>query len=498
MRHNYKILIGIIIGVIISSTCIAVAKSMYSSENVTYSNTSSEGSYNDVKNSLDELYQRAGYTKDEYKEDILNGADPVLGNGMIPVYIDGDGTAYYANKHTAWYSYEAKRWANAVILVDSAKDTYKPGDEIKEEDIESYFVWIPRYAYKIWNLAQTDGAISGSTLTDTGYANSTSLATNNARIIDVVFGTKEYLNSKKYKYLTWSSETGEFKEPSDIAVGDYLIHPGFTLGGTELNGLWFGKFETGGSADSIQIKPSISTWRNVNLKTIFEAYLKYKENLKSHMIKNTEWGAVAYLSHSAYGKGSEININNNSEFKTGYSAAPNTNQSSSGGEAGTSSQADKTQPWNTATGYLASTTGNITGVYDMSGGTWEYAAATMIDNRTKDYSGFSKEEVTKYMQLGYIDAYSKDSNMTSYSKRILGDATGEMGPFYTYKDKDNSGRYHNSWYADFSYFILPAYPWFDRGGVTTDGVLAGQFLFRRYPGNADPAQGSRLVLAIIE
>ena len=34
-----------------------------------------------------------------------------------------------------------------------------------------------------------------------------------------------------------------------------------------------------------------------------------------------------------------------------------------------------TNAYNTTGGVKASTTGNITGVYDMSGGAWEYTAA---------------------------------------------------------------------------------------------------------------------------
>ncbi len=495
MKHNYKILIGVLIGIILSVSFTAVADTLIQSKDVNYSNSESGGTYADVQDAIDELYKRAGYTNEVYKEDILNGADPVLGDGMIPVYIADNGDVYYADSHTKWYSYNEKRWANAVILSGSAKKTYKSGDKIEESDIESYFVWIPRYAYKIWNLGEYDSVPDGGTLTDKSYETSISKASNNARIIDVVFGTNDYLNNnlQKCKSLTWSPEIGEFSEPQGIAVGDYLIHPGFTLGDTELNGLWVGKFETSGGANNIQIKPNKSTWRYATLKTFFDAYLEYKENLKSHMIKNTEWGAVAYLSHSAYGKGSEVNINNASDCKTGYSAAPDTDQSTFYGTSGTSSQSSITQPWNTATGYLASTTGNITGVYDMAGGTWEYIAATMINNANEDKSGFTQEEVTKYMKQGYIDAYSVDSNITSYSKRILGDATGEMGPFYNYHDL-NSKSYHNSWYADLSNFILPGYSWFNRGGGYRDGVIAGQFFFVRNDGSADTGRGSRLVL----
>ena len=58
----------------------------------------------------------------------------------------------------------------------------------------------------------------------------------------------------------------------------------------------------------------------------------------------------------------EIRINNNSQYKTGYAAT------TENGDRSTTEVA----MWNTPTGYLASTTGNITGVYDMSGGVSEY------------------------------------------------------------------------------------------------------------------------------
>ena len=59
---------------------------------------------------------------------------------------------------------------------------------------------------------------------------------------------------------------------------------------------------------------------------MFIASYNYNRNLDSHMMKNTEWGVVAYLSHSKYGINSEININNNSNYITGYSAVDGTNQ----------------------------------------------------------------------------------------------------------------------------------------------------------------------------
>ena len=215
-------------------------------------------------------------------------------------------------------------------------------------------------------------------------------------------------------------------------------------------------------------------------------------------MKNTELGAVAYLSHSAYGKGDQVNVNNASDYKTGYSAAPDTDQSSYTGTYGQSTDNTKTLPWNTATGYLASTTGNITGVYDMAGGTWEYVAVTMTGDKTGDQSGLSDQDVKSYAKQGYIDLYDSSSTNDGYSKRILGDATGEMGPFYNYYDKSNVKRNHNSWYGDFSYFVESKNPWLHRGGGYENGILAGQFNFIAYTGGNATNVGSRLALAIIE
>lgn len=82
----------------------------------------------------------------EYKDSTLNGADPVLDNDkLIPVKLASDGTVTVASTKEEWYNYENKEWANAVILKDIPSKTYSVGETILESDIESYFVWIPRY-----------------------------------------------------------------------------------------------------------------------------------------------------------------------------------------------------------------------------------------------------------------------------------------------------------------------------------------------------------------
>ena len=126
----------------------------------------------------------------------------------------------------------------------------------------------------------------------------------------------------------------------------------------------------------------------------------------------------------------------------------------------------------------------------MSGGAWKYVAGYMPS--THDMSGFATSELSVYSK--YLDLYSANSNINSYNNRILGDATGEMGPFYCYTDRDGRARYHNNWNSDQSHFIESAFPWFHRGGYYGDGNLAGQFYFHRDTGGAYTYIGSRLVL----
>ena len=408
--------------------------------------------------------------KESYTESILNGTDPVLSDNLVPVVISDDGTVTKADIKEQWYKYEDKKWANAVILTDENK-TYNNGDTIPEDNIESYFVWIPKYSYQIFNLGDTDGYTSGKP------------TTSNAKEIQIKFGTINTSDNNENECTTpmTSGASGNCK------VGDYMTSPAFISMGT--NGLWVAKFETTGSTSNITVKPNQTSLRNINVKTMFETAYNYKRDNDSHMMKNTEWGAVAYLSHSKYGINTEVRINNNSNYITGYAATDSSDQSKFPGTYGT--DASVTLPYNTSTGYKASTTGNITGIYDMSGGAWEYMAS--FRSETYGSSGFDSTTLKAYNSK-YYDEYDKASDTITYSERILGDATGEMGPFYYYQDADNNSRQHNSWYDNNSDFVSASFPWFDRSGDSSFGVLAGQFYFHHFHGESANYLTFRLVL----
>ncbi|MGM9834515.1 MAG: hypothetical protein ACI31M_01890, partial [Bacilli bacterium] len=204
----------------------------------------------------------------------------------------------------------------------------------------------------------------------------------------------------------------------------------------------------------IIVKPNVYSWRNSTIYNMFMSSYNYQPTLNSHMMKNTEWGAVAYLSHSKYGIDKEVNVNNNSAHKTGYSSLLTIQQGTYPGTYGDGASYNKA--YNTDLGYLASATGNITGVYDMIGGAHEYMAAYISGNVGS--SGFSTTTIVNVSYQKYLDVYNASSAVQTYQYRILGDATGEMGPFLTYADGDGNSRHHNNWYADTSHFVESSSP----------------------------------------
>jgi hypothetical protein len=128
----------------------------------------------------------------------------------------------------------------------------------------------------------------------------------------------------------------------------------------------------------------------------------------------------------------------------------------------------------------------------MSGGAHEYMAS--FKDGSFGSSGFTSDPTITY-ENKYFDKYLNSSTTTSYNNRILGDATGEMGPFYNYADGDGTQRYHNNWGSDESYFVNSVLHWMHRGGGYYGSVLAGQLDFGVDTGGSNAGISFRLVLA---
>ncbi|MGM9834956.1 MAG: LamG domain-containing protein [Bacilli bacterium] len=357
--------------------------------------------------------------------------------------------------YTEAFRINAKKVVNYQKFENSAITT---DEVIPENNIESYFVWIPRYRYKIFHPTAGVSKLNTSpTLPNT--------ITNKAQTIEIEFESKSKAASTGSTYNTW------------------LTHPAFTSFNT--NGLWINKFEPTGTIDKVECKPNEATILNQTVSAYWNAAYNYKRSMDSHMMKNTEWGALLYLSNSKYGIDKVMNLNNNADRLTGYSTAVT---QTAAGIYGTTE--DVTLPYNTKVGYQASTTGNITGVYDMNGNSGEYAAAYL-----KGYlgeSGFTSDPATTYGSK-YFDVYIWDSDNAwdDTNRRILGDATGELGPLYksttTYITK-------SSWYGSEMYLVHPGGGWSVRGTAYLSGNET-QFWTQAIPGQGSDWYSFRIVLA---
>ncbi len=439
-----------------------------------------------------------------YQEEILNGSYPVLKDNLIPVIISNTGVVTKADTSKEWYSYEKKNWANSVILKDESVQ-YKNGETIPESNIESYFVWIPKYSYQLFDLGN--------------YSSLTSIS-NKTQEIKIKFGTNNTSDSVSGECTTpFENNQGIAGSSGNCKVGDYMTHPAFLAFGT--TGLWVGKFETGydGATSTasaqvnivdtskIIIKPNVYSWRNITVGNMFKNSYDYQRNLDSHMMKNTEWGSIAYLQHSKYGSMTSVRINNNSANITGYAATVEPTLGYAGGTSTAGNRIESTALGVDATysvNYLnsksivASTTNNYSGIYDMSGGAWEYVmgyttGATIVGGTsgiTSLYPNFFSDSA--YSK--YWDKYTS-TERTDYNNRILGDATGEMGPFGSEKDSDNNTRYKSSWYKDHAWFANSSGNLLLRGGGWHDGTSTGVFAFNGNSGGTNTNISFHIVLA---
>ena len=378
-----------------------------------------------------------------FSNDNSGANHPSLITNLVPVVYDGTNWIYSDGTQENWYNYNDKSWANAVVL--SSGINKKVGDIINESEIALWYVWIPRYKYQLFNA--NNGSVS-------------------QQIINVVF--ENGINTTGTVRCTDSvSGSGNSSEICTNATnGNWYTHPAFTFGTEQVTGFWIGKFEVSGSVNEIAIKPGVQSLRNTTIFNFFTAIQNLKDDYNlsgdSHMIKSMEWGAVAYLKQSKYGLGiTDIQINN-SNYYTG------------GGNNATSYKNNIGQ----------STTGNIYGTYDMSGGAWEYVMGNMVNSRGSFYSnsaGFSTAPNTKY-----YDRYTYDSSNLSHSRGKLGDATKET--------LNNFGNLNGGWYNDSSDFLYRTLSWFGRGGNYSDGSSSGIFDFGRNSGAGFTYVTTRAVL----
>ena len=401
---------------------------------------------------------------------------------MIPVNWDETDKCWRVTDEADWvYSYgdtdETKKWANVMLrdvlkvegITDAKTATVAEMKGKKVTTEGSMLVWIPRYAYKITYYAESDTDRTGNPV---GYSDARGIVDKDGKTptgmnspvtsIGVTVGSDNYYrphpafeSSKTYTQGEWSSK---------------------------LTGIWMGKFETTKreTDTKITILPNTASYTNQTIGTFYTD----AQNLgiaNSHMAKNSEWGAMAYLTESKYGRnGTAVTKNEakvNNIITTGQGAyISNINQS---------------------------TTNNVYGIYDTVGGAYEYTAGYVADNSQNYGNSFasttpsdSTSKNNKETSTQYATVYTKTAsdsyteNYTANINKVFGDAIIETS---------TAGTETTSWHSASSYFVgLDSgdyFPFFKRGGGFSSSG-AGSFYFNSSGGGSNSYYGFRVCLAV--
>ena len=446
-----------------------------------------------------------------------------------------------------WYNYENKKWANA-----------------KTED-GSMWVWIPRYAYRIHkeNGVETQkfDIVFLVGLTDNYYDENGKLQTaqrqtsENQTIVtngDTYTVHPAFTNESSINYANggWDKELAGIwvaKFEAGYASGNNKATVKASSVNYSQDTSWVAKVEAGTSSDSTQparnwldgkygstttaIKyPTFQgltysmNYINHNdayriSKVLTESgniYGLNSSSTDSHLIKNSEWGAVSYLSQSKYGlDGTNIVINNvylNNTTKSVYAvtgcagATANANAVSTTIGALNNRTQSSVYVWTQKNGTTASSTGTIYGIYDMSGGTWE-RTASIVNNGNSNLTTYGSQIMADLNNGGstkYITVYPHDSSKdnTSISNTDANINTASQANYVKntkiygdgIRETSTAGTGTTSWYSGYSYFAGLYGPFFIRGGNYGNTSGAGLFYFNRNNGNSNYNNGFRSVL----
>lgn len=302
------------------------------------------------------------------------------------------------------------------------------GTIINSNDVLMQMVWIPRYKYRVWDILGNN---------ENSYD-----ALNQG--IDIVFES----SNKTTGEISCQGNTCTVNNVpvTNADNGKYYTHPAFG----ESTGFWISKYELSTSDNScndnasnctsgtlsVQSKESATAWRNNYLSN----YYKAVQGKNYNIIKNTEWGAVGYLSHSKYGvckNGTCQEIEGNTSYVAGQNKKD-------------------------------TTTGNIYGVFDMAGGAMEYTMSNYTNNGRLNST------------FGDIGISNQDYELYGLDTFILGDATKEI--------LNNNKLWYNNTYD----YRDPSDNWIVRGG---DGSsYKGIFAFTTLSNSMSDNLGTRITL----
>ncbi len=479
---------------------------------------------------------------------------PRLASGMTPIKFTNPtdtekGTVVETTSNDAdWYDYEAKNWANA-----------------QTED-GSMWVWIPRFAYRVNSSTKTFDVVFlvGATdqyYDDDGVLQTAKRCTSEDELVDTTTGftvhpafTDEtainYRNGGWDKEITgiWvakfeagyasGNNSAEVKASSVNYTQDTSYIPSVESGTTDgpypARNWLDGEYGTTTTAIKYPVfQPLTYSMNNITHNDSYNIAKALTENgniygftqsLDSHLMKNSEWGAVSYLSKSQYGLGTtDITVNNislNNSTESVYAVTGCTSNSTSettrettietinGTTANTASGGVYT--WDQLNGMTASCTGTIYGIYDLSGGLWERTTG-YVANGTTLLSSYGKsiaynEETLKTISTKYTTVYPHDSetdkqgienNNTNINTASNNDyALNTLIYGDGIRETSTGGTGNTSWYGDESVFPGLYMPFSVRGNRWDSEVSAGFFSFIRTNGSSYYDGGFRATVIV--
>lgn len=318
--------------------------------------------------------------------------------------------------------------------------------------------------------------------------------------IDYDPSVRKWANAKDTKGNLWvwiprfSYKTIEYADDPNIdirfssgivddttAIGGRVCkkHSAFRFGTNELTGLWFPKYaayQDTSNGNIAGFKPDQAAWRSISVNDIFNQTINLKNHITtstdgvdSHMMKNIEWGAAAMLAKAIGNQRPDRNSDSN--YKTGYGLSGVDNTGSS------------------------STTGNMTGIFDMVGNTYEYVAS-YVNNGHANLNTYSKALVdadSKYKDV--FPMGSGDTRPANYS------AAQGMTDGMMIHETSTEGEGTTSWQnwdgvGAGSYFPYSSNPVFQRGGYYSNSI-AGLAYFNINTGYASTGYGFRACFVVL-
>ncbi len=251
----------------------------------------------------------------EDKGDVEEGwvNEPKLITGMTPIYWDENNTEIIVTESNKdkWYNYKQKRWANA-----------------KTED-GSYWVWIPRYEYSIDSntkkinikfIKTTQTTVDDNyTYIHPAFRNGTLTNFQNGEWDEEIPGFWVAKYSAGFQSCSTDINGNNINETDTIKYSTSK-YTGFS-NSCKTNALGQNLTEEGNEKISYPVfKPLTYSYNNISVGDCYTISQEIDSavsfyglsgyNNSSHLMKNSEWGAVVYLTQSSYGRnGTEVTIN---------------------------------------------------------------------------------------------------------------------------------------------------------------------------------------------